>query len=393
MTMRPFRRRESQRRRALVAAQVAVCMVVIVGFTALAVDVGMMYNVKADLQRSADAAALAGAASYTSDKMLQVRLSGDRTSLIYEVVDTARNLADSFALVNPSLGVSSTHIEPNDIGTGWIDVASGTTPLDIGVAPDSYNAIEVIARRTSEGSNGPISLLFARIFGRSYAETSASAVAVFDDRVGGFDPGAGPGYLLPFTIHEDVFEADLTGGPDNYGFDANEKTVTSSADGIREIKLYPHDSAPGNFGLLNIGIPNQGVPSLREHIENGVPPEDVESEIGTAVLTFYTEHGDPITYDITGSPGLDSALQPSVEMRVGDVVAFLLHNVVIENGSNSIYTITDIRFGRVMDIRLQGASFLRGLWVQPVSYAGPGIVLDPDAPSTNGLSGRIVLAR
>ena len=52
-------------------------MGVLLGFGALTIDVGVMYNVRADLQRSADAAALAGAAAYTSDKMLQIRQGGD----------------------------------------------------------------------------------------------------------------------------------------------------------------------------------------------------------------------------------------------------------------------------------------------------------------------------
>ena len=385
--------RRTDRRRAVVAVQVVVVMFVLIGFAALTVDVGVMYNVRADLQRSADAAALAGAAAYATDKMLQIRQGADGYSGIYEVVGLASGQVNTFAGLNPSLGVSSTYIEPNDIRAGWIDVTSGTNPLQPGVAPDSYNALQVTARRTSDGANGPIELLFANIFGCSTSETSASAVAVYDDRVGGFDPGAGPGYLLPFTVHRNYFTDALVNGPDSYGFDANDKTVTSAPDGIREFRLFPNDSAPGNFGLLNIGTLNQGVDDLRVQIENGVTPEDLEGEIGTSVLTFFDEDGDSVTHDITGSPGLDVSLESSLDLREGDVVAFLLHDQVVEGGANSVYTVTDIRFGRVMDLRLQGAVFNRGLWVQPFSYAGPGVVLNPAAPATNGLAGRIVLVR
>jgi len=49
------------RRRGAVAVMIVVASFVIVGFAALAIDVGVMYNAKADLQRAADSAALAGA--------------------------------------------------------------------------------------------------------------------------------------------------------------------------------------------------------------------------------------------------------------------------------------------------------------------------------------------
>ena len=52
----------SGRARAVVAVQVMVLLVVMLGFAALTVDVGMMYNTRADLQRAADASAMAGAA-------------------------------------------------------------------------------------------------------------------------------------------------------------------------------------------------------------------------------------------------------------------------------------------------------------------------------------------
>ena len=49
----------NSRRRGVVAVLVAVILVTLLGFAALTVDVGAMYNARAELQRSADAAALA----------------------------------------------------------------------------------------------------------------------------------------------------------------------------------------------------------------------------------------------------------------------------------------------------------------------------------------------
>ena len=47
-----------QDRRGAVVAQVAICLTALVGFMALSIDVGHMYNLRADLQRSAAAKVL-----------------------------------------------------------------------------------------------------------------------------------------------------------------------------------------------------------------------------------------------------------------------------------------------------------------------------------------------
>ena len=49
-------------RRGAVVAQVAVSLTVLIGFAALAVDVSTLYSARTELQRTADAAALAAAA-------------------------------------------------------------------------------------------------------------------------------------------------------------------------------------------------------------------------------------------------------------------------------------------------------------------------------------------
>ena len=67
--------------------------------------------------------------------------------------------------------------------------------------------------------------------------------------------------------------------------------------------------------------------------------------------------------------------------------------IVVDTGSNSIYTITNLRFGRLMDIRLTGGPTHQGLWIQPVSYVGADVRLSRNAPSSGGLLGRLVIAR
>jgi hypothetical protein len=77
----------------------------------------------------------------------------------------------------------------------------------------------------------------------------------------------------------------------------------------------------------------------------------------------------------------------------GQVVAFFVHNNIVDGGDNATYTVTGIRFGILMEGKLQIADYLRGLWIQPIVYEGPGVTTDPETPSSGGIAGRIALVR
>jgi hypothetical protein len=290
------------------------------------------------------------------------------------------------------LGRTATYVDQSDVTIGWLDPTSGASTLETGGNPALQNAVQVLTRRTGESPNGPVDALFSRIFGHDHSDVTATATAIFDDRVAGIDPAAA-GDLMPFTIHEDMFDDYFYNGDDDYEWDGSAESVSNGSDGVREVNLYPHDLSPGNFGLLNIGTPNQGVPPLHDQIDNGVPPGDLETETGSEQLTFYDDEGNPITYNITGDTGMKSTLESNVDGRIGDVVGIFLHSVVSGTGANAVFTITQIRWGRVMDAKLNGSPSQRGIWLQPVTYAGGGVLLSPNAPSSGGLTGKMVLAR
>ena len=158
-----------RRRRGAVAVQVAVMLTVLVGFAALTVDVGAMYNAKAELQRTADAAALAAAS------MLGEFAEGDPVTM-------ARNAAVEFAASNSVWG-SSMQVDPyQDVTFGRANYDTATnkytfTPTD--VMPD---AVQVRVRMTSGSPNGPLSLMFAGIFGSNSTDLSAQAIALMVPR-------------------------------------------------------------------------------------------------------------------------------------------------------------------------------------------------------------------
>jgi Flp pilus assembly protein TadG len=144
-------------------------MVVILGFAALTIDVGAIYNARGDLQRSADAAALAAAA------MLSEFEQGDTVTL-------ARQMAVSYVEKNPVLGKKVT-VDPDDDVT-FLRAHYNSTINQYSFTPTNVlpDAVRVTVRLSSDSPNGPLSLFFAGIFGRHATNVSASAIAAMVPR-------------------------------------------------------------------------------------------------------------------------------------------------------------------------------------------------------------------
>jgi len=157
-----------RRSRGAVAVQVAFMMAVLLGFAALAFDVGAMYNTKADLQRTADAAALAAAG------MLGAFEVGDPMALARAAAEeyTAKN-----AVFGKSLSLAASDVE---FGRAILDPVSGGyvfSPTQ--TLPD---AVRIRVRMTADSPNGPMPLYFARVFGKQATEVWAEAIAVMVPR-------------------------------------------------------------------------------------------------------------------------------------------------------------------------------------------------------------------
>jgi len=149
-------------RRGSVIVWVAAMLIVIMGFTALAVDVGYLYTVKADLQLAADSAALAGAEGLPKGTA------------------AARSRAIEYAAKNDANGAPVT-IGSSDIEFGvWSTVSQSFTPIgaNSSVAPD---AVRVTTNLTESNGNS-VGLHFAKALGMSQANVAASAVAFYRAR-------------------------------------------------------------------------------------------------------------------------------------------------------------------------------------------------------------------
>lgn len=382
------------RRRGVVAMLVAISMFVMIGFAVLAIDIGAIYNTRGDLQRTADASAMAGASAYVTNDMMRVRRD---TGSIGPIISTITNRSLDIGSRNLTFGLNTMNINPADVTTGWIDIRSGTSSIQSNSIPRDYNAVGVIARRDAT-VNGELSLFFAGIFGKTSIGITASAVAALDDRFAGINVEAPNGTaIIPFTIHENAYNTQVIEGGDNYTYDSG--IVSNGPDDINEIKLFPYplsgneEEGNGNFGFLNIGNPSQSAAVEKEQITNGITEDQVLDEFESPDLMFYDDSGNSISYIVGGSPGLEVAIENTIKQKIGDTVGFFLHNYYNEVGANATYRITKLVYGIIIDVKLTGNMNSKFFYIQPTIYAGGDVIIDVDAPSSNGEIGKIVLVR
>src|SRR4029434_1476484 len=89
-----------------------------------------------------------------------------------------------------------------------------------------------------------------------------------------------------------------------------------------------------------------------QQILNGISQEDLILSVGQPELEFYDDGGSPKTYAMTGTTGLKATLQTPLDARLGTVVGLPVNSTVVQNGANATYTITGLRFGRIMNVQL-----------------------------------------
>ena len=160
-----FQGNRTHHRRGSSIVLVAISLVVVLGFSALTIDVGLMYNARADLQRTADAAALASAdvlrnRYYETDSNTAARLA------VVHSVEGNLVLGRQVA-VDPATDVVFGRAAYDHHLNAYSFFPTATLP----------NAVRVTIRHTENSPNGPLPLIFARVFGRHTTNVTASAAA------------------------------------------------------------------------------------------------------------------------------------------------------------------------------------------------------------------------
>ncbi|HEX7378987.1 MAG TPA: pilus assembly protein TadG-related protein, partial [Pirellulales bacterium] len=266
-------------RRGAIAVLACFLMIGLLGLVAFAVDLGYLANSQTELQRTADATALAACIKlqYDGTPGTPVNLSGN----IANVPTTAAQ----YAALNTVCAAPPT-LSSSDVVIGYMaNPGSQGATLDTSADSNSFNSVQVTVRRSSD-TNGLVPAFFSRIFGLTGEAASASATAAFIGNIQGFKaplvvqgtPGSGGNLMiLPFALDRDTWNAlQLGTGSDVWTWDPVNHCVVSGADGILECNLFPQGiGSPGNRGTVSIGCSN-GTSNLVRQIEYGLSASDLE---------------------------------------------------------------------------------------------------------------------
>ena len=165
--------------RGVSAVIIGICLFMLVGFVALAIDVGHLYVVRNELQNAADAGALAGARHLYVEGAF---LINENANLIGAQAATA-NIGDNknVEIINPASNADDVQRGHWTFATRSFNREDGLIPpaiwgksaVELDLMTDFVNAVQVITRRESL----PITSFFAGIFGFTGFKASRKAVA------------------------------------------------------------------------------------------------------------------------------------------------------------------------------------------------------------------------
>jgi hypothetical protein len=358
MNMKVYRRVPTTRRGNIVVLTV-ILMLGMVGLLAFALDIGYIYTARTQLQRSADAAALAATSRLLED---QIATLGEVTD---EVAATnARAEAEVFAALNP-ICLQSPDLSEDDVvvGTYVVDESGeGSVQED----PDlEYNTVSVRVQRTS-AQNGEVQLFFARLMGRETLGLQCDATAAFWSGFRGFQlPSNGDNLgIMPLTIDRDTWEDGILngGGADNYSYNTDTGAVTAGSDGIPEVNLYPQGTgSPGNRGTVDIGSSGNSTADLVRQLLYGVNAADLEYHGGKLELDANGE------LELNGDTGISAGIKDALASIKGKPRVIPIFDSVTGNGNNANYTITGFAGVRIMNVKLTGAMSSKNVMIQPAA--------------------------
>jgi hypothetical protein len=212
--------------------------------------------------------------------------------------------AQKAASLNTAGGVSIT-VPDSDVTFGYLD-ASGNYSTSYSGMP---NTISVTTRR-DDTANGAVALFFGRVFGvfsKSLTATSRATIYAGDVTSLQAIPKVGS-HILPVALDVQTWTNFYATGQSPDG------NTYYGSNGLPQLQVYPDPgNAPGQFGLLDVGPPQNNVPAFRNWIDDGETPNDI----------IYLQNNNllPVSPDSPkawkGGPGLKSTLVSDFAAQMG----------------------------------------------------------------------------
>jgi len=301
-------------RRGSVVVVTALLMVAMIGMLAFAIDVGYIVHVRTELQRTADASALAAA---------------ERLPDQSEAAAVARAVAAENAWSSGVETGDGDDINPMTVEFGFWDRDTATFALP---PPGGrrVNAVRVTLRKT-KSTNNPVRLFFALVFGDISADVTASATAWYDRGVCGpfvgvewLDVGGGA-----ITDSYDSFE-----GP--YQLAAARDRGSVCSDGPLDVHgsaIVRGDALAGKGDVVNVA----GTAQVTGHIGSRVTPLNLPPvDASDAALNNDNDQAPPVW---RGGSWRD-AIRPNRDfsLHAGEVYdlppgTYYLRNVTLNGGA------------------------------------------------------------
>ena len=327
-----------------------------IGMLAFAIDIGYSQATKAQLQRSADAAALAAAWELMQADQLGSPLANQSTMV--------RDEASAYMALNKVL-LETPNLALEDVEIGYLeDPSDPAEPMKFD-NPSKFNAVRVRVRRT-EDQNGKVGLFFGRVLGTDSVSMEATATAAFLKQIKGFrapddDESLG---ILPIALDQDSWNALLLGATDDdWHWNADTKTVTAGSDGMLEVNLYPQGiGLPGNRGTVDIGGSNNSTADISRQITDGVSEADL------------SHHGGKLEFDtygklyLNGDTGISAGIKDELASQIGKPKMIPIFESATGNGNNAMYTIVDFVGVRILEVKLTGPMNQKRVIIQPAKY-------------------------
>jgi Flp pilus assembly protein TadG len=370
MNNRLFLRRPSAaRRRGAISVLAAFMSVMVLGMVAFAVDVGYVLSTKQELQRTADAAALAACWDYakslsTGASASDAMAAGRATAFTY-----AHN--NVVAGVQPSISQNTGNSASGDLVFGYVADLYATNPSLNTASPSVFNACRLKVRRDAT-LNGRTPYFFAKIFGLSGQDLDAEATAAFVRNIAGFKASTNGTNLdvLPYALDIETWNALLAGNAsDQWTWNPTTKTITSGSDGVKEVNLFPQGTgSPGNRGTIDIGSSNNSTADIARQIVSGISAADLAHHGGK--LEF-DEHGE---LALNGDTGISAGVKDELASIAGKPRLIPIFSKVVGPGNNATYTIVHWAGIRIMEVKLTGAMSQKRVIVQPAPMVIPGAI-------------------
>lgn len=275
----PSHRNAPHRRAGAVIPLLALLSIPLIGLLSFSIDFGFLTVVRAEMQKAADAAVLAGVVELIPDPDGYQDLAAVRATVRHYVQD---NLADtSFTVLD------------EDIEIGRYDettIYSGNVVLH---SDGILDAVRVTLRRDSS-ANDPINLFFANLLGTNSQEMQVTATAVLRRTTGVFRAGVD---VLPYAVPQSFWQTLQT--DDEF----------SIYDGAYIEDEYGN-RVPGNWGTVDLGYEDNSTADLSNQIVEGLRESDIQELYDTDRIDSTVEVTAPLW--VNAEPGLSVGQKAAV---------------------------------------------------------------------------------